>query len=112
MNYQTFKPDINGIIKSFNGMIRYCCNNQNGIFVFPRAAAALGITDEAVELLLDMFEEAGIIKINSREENLYKIETISGNEIHNITETSKYEEFAELMDNINEYKNSFMKMEI
>ncbi len=112
MNYQNFKPDINGIIKSFNGMIRYCCNNQNGIFVLPRAAAALGITDEAVELLLDMFEEAGIIKINSREENLYKIETISGNEIHNITEASKYEEFAELMDNINEYKNSFMKMEI
>ena len=112
MNYQNFKPDINGVIKNFNGMIRYCCNNQNGVFVLPRAAAALGITDEVTELLLDMFEEAGMIKINSRAEDLYKIESVSGNEIHNITKTSKYEEFTELMDTINEYKNSFMKMEI
>jgi len=112
MNYQNFKPDISGIIKSFNGMIKYCCNNQNGVFVITRAAAALGITDEVTELLLDMFAESGIIKINSREEDLYKIEAVSGSEIHNITETAKYEEFTELMNTINEYKNSFMKIEI
>lgn len=112
MNYQNFKPDINGIIKSFNGMIKYCCNNQKGIFVITRAAAALGITDDVTELLLDMFAESGIIKISSREEDLYKIEAISGNGIHNITETSKYEEFTELMNIINEYKNNFMKIEI
>ena len=94
------------------GNVRTFFKNQNGVFILTRAAAALGITDEIIELLLDMFAESGIIKINSREEDLYKIEAVSGKEIQNIAETSKYEEFTELMNTINEYKNSFMKIEI
>lgn len=109
MNYQCFRPDTNGIMKNFASMIRYCCNNQCGGFVVPRASAALGITDEVTELLLEIFSDSGMIKIVSREENLYKIELKGNIDLTQLTTTVKYEEFVELMNTINEYKNSFMK---
>lgn len=110
MNYQNFSPDTSGIIKNFAGMIRYSCNNHDGEFVLNRSAAALGITEEISELLLEIFADAGMIAIKSREENLYKIEFINNPDFSKVTESIKYEEFIELMNTVNEYKNSFMNI--
>ena len=112
MNYQNFRPDISGIIKNFASMIRYCCNNQGGGFVLARAAAALGITEEVTELLLELFADSGMIIIKSRGEDLYNIEFINHSDFSKITESIKYEEFVELMNTINDYKSSFMKIEL
>ena len=100
------------ILKSFASMIRYCCNNLEGNFIFSRAASALGITDEIVEILLEMFQEAGMIKILDRAENSYKIEFVSGIELSKTLHSIKYAEFVELMNTINDYKNKFMKIEL
>jgi len=112
MNYQSYTPDITGILKTFSSMIRYCCNNQEGNFVLERAAAALGITEDATEILLELFSDTGMIMITNREEKFYKIELNNNNNPAKITENIKYEEFAEMMNNINDYKNSFMKIEL
>ena len=112
MNYQNYKPDTSGILKDFASMIRYCCNNQEGLFALDRAAAALGITDEIVETLLDMFAESGIIKITNRAEEAYDIEMLESIGLDKVTGSVKYEEFAELMNTINDYKNSFMKIDL
>ena len=66
MNYQNYKPDEEGILKTFASMIRYACNNLEGNFVLVRAAAALGITEEAVETLLDLYNDCGMVKILAR----------------------------------------------
>jgi len=112
MNYQNFHPDINGIIKTFASMIRYCCNNQDGKFIFSRGAAALGITEEVTELLLELFADIKMIIIKSNEDNFSEIELLNNPDMTKITESLKYEEFAELMNTINDYKNSFMKIEL
>ena len=112
MNYQILKPDENIILKTFASMIRYCCNNQNGIFSLERAAAALGITEETVEILLEMFSEAGMIRIKNRDELSYEIELLEAADLIHVINTYKHEEFAELMNTINDYKNGFMKKDI
>lgn len=112
MNYQNYTPDISGTIKNFASMIRYCCNNQNGCFAISRAAAALGITDETVELLLEIYADAGMIRIKSKDEDKYQIEFINNIDIKKVTGGIKYEEYAELMNTINDYKNSFMSIEL
>lgn len=112
MNYQIIKPDENIILKTFASMIRYCCNNQNGIFSLERAAAALGITEETVEILLEMFSEAGMIRIKNRDELSYEIELLEAVDLIHVINTYKHEEFAELMNTINDYKNGFMKKDI
>lgn len=112
MNYENYIPDTTGMLKNFSSMIRYCCNNQDGIFVLERAAAALGVTEEIVETLLELFSDAGMIKINERNEDSYSIEYIDNADMAKITNSVKYEEFIELMNTINDYKNSFMKIEL
>ena len=112
MNYQTYRIDINSILKTFAGMIKYSCNNQGGKFDIERASAAIGVTEEVSELLLELFADSGMIKIKSNEENIYQIDMCGNANFEKITGTVKYEEFVELMNTINDYKNSFMKIEL
>ena len=112
MNYQNFNTDEEGIIKIFSGMIRHSCNNLNGDFVLERAAAALGITEEIVETLLEIFKETGMIKILSRNENIYTIEFLESIELSKTLHTVKYAEFSELMNTLKDYKNSFMSADL
>ena len=112
MNYTSYKPDVSGIIKNFTGMLKFCVNNQEGRFVLARGAAALGVTEEVIELLLELFADAGIISINAREENFYCIALNNNKDMSNLTISTKYEEYVELMNTINDYKNSFMTVEL
>ena len=112
MNYKNYLPDIAGTLKTFASMIRYCVNNQNGLFSIERASAALGITNEITEILLEIFAASKMIKINETAEEYYKIEFIENISLDKISGTVKYEEFVELMNTINDYKNSFMKIEL
>ncbi len=112
MNYQYLKTDFAEIIKNFSGMVRYCCNNQEGVFVLDRAGAALGVTEEIIETLLELFSESGMIKITERNEISYKIEFLDNADMPKINGTVKYEEFIELMNSITDYKLSFMEIEL
>ena len=112
MNYENNKTDEEGILKNFSGMIKYACHNYDGDFTLIRAASALGVTEEVVETLLEIFEDSGMIKILQRGENTYKITFISGIEISKALHSVKYQEFLELMNSINNYKNSFMTLEV
>ena len=93
-------------------MIRYCCNNLEGNFSLIRGASALGLTEEVVETLLDVYEECGMIKIDSRESDSYKIHFESGVEFSKALHTPKYAEFVELLNTINDYKNKFMTIDL
>ena len=112
MTYQNFKTDEEALLKAFASMIRYACNNLNGHFIFERAAAALGITEEIAELLLDIFAECGMIKILDLDNEACNIVFKEGIELSKAAQTSKYQEFTELMDSVNDYKNSFMKIDL
>ena len=93
-------------------MIRYACNNLEGKFVLKRGACALGITEEVVETLLEVFADSGMIKIDTRAEDFYTISLLEAVELSKALHTMKYAEFVELMNTINDYKNSFMTIEI
>ncbi len=111
MNYQNYKTDEENILKSFASMVRYCCNNLEGNFSLIRGASALGLTEEVIETLLDVYEECGMIKIDSRDSDSYKIRFESGVEFSKALHTPKYAEFMELLNTINEYKNKFMTID-
>ena len=72
LHYMYYQPQVSqeDILKMFSGMIKYTCNNLEGNFVIGRASAALGLTDEIVMTLLEIFKDSGMIKILSRDEVL------------------------------------------
>ena len=53
-----------------------------------------------------------MIKILSSNADQYKIEFLNGIELTKAQQTPKYEEFIELMNTINRYKNSFMTIDL
>ena len=112
MNYNQKLHDEEYILKTFSGMIKYTCTTLNGQFNLTRAAAALGVTNDVVETLLEMFEDAQMIRINNRDENIFTIDFINSVELSKILHTAKYKEYIGLMKSINEYKNNFMTTEI
>ena len=112
MHYQKFKPDEEAILKTFSGMIKYTCNTLDGSFDLTRAAAALGLTEEISECLLEIFEEVGMIKIKDRLENKYEISFVSTVELSKALQTPKYAEFVELLNTVNDYKNKFMTADL
>ena len=112
MNYTPQKNNEEDILKTFSGMIRYTCNNLNGEFSLSRASSAIGVTNIVIETLLEMFEDAGMIKIKERKENSFVIEFINTVELSKAIQTIKYAEFIELMNTINDYKNKFMTVSL
>ena len=112
MNYQNYKINEEELLKAFASMIRYADNKLGGQIVLSRAAAKLGITDEAVEIMLEIFQDCGMIKILVREENSYNISVVKSPELSKVFETPRYAEFSEIMNNINDYKNKFMTKEL
>ena len=93
-------------------MLRYTCNTLNGDFNITRAAAALGLTNAATETLLEIFEDAGMIKINGFKEDIFTIHFVNTVELSKAVQNVKYKDFTEQLKSINEYKNSFMTKEI
>lgn len=112
MNYQNYQAGEELILKSFASMIRYSCNNLDGRFVLLRAASALGVTEEIIEVLLEVFEATGMIKILLRGEEEYKIKFLEGIEISKALHTQKYAELVELLNTIKDYKNKFMYIDL
>jgi NRPS condensation-like uncharacterized protein len=99
-------------MKTFASMIRYSINNLEGKFNLARGASALGVSEEVVEILLDIFQEAGMIKITEREADFYNIELLSEISLSKAIQATKYAEFIELMNTINDYKNKFMTIDL
>ena len=116
IHYMSYTPNIGNnyesMLKTFSGMIRYTCNNLNGDFNLERAASALGITNAAVETMLEMFEDSGMVKIIDRKEECFKVDFIGTVESSKTLHTQKYAEFVELMNTVNDYKNKFMTADL
>ena len=112
MNYQNYKIDIELLLKTFASMIRYSCNNLEGKFILVRGASALGISEEVIEILLEIFQDAGMINIKIREQDFYQIDLKSEISLADTLHVQKYAEFVELMNTINDYKNKFMSVDL
>ena len=77
-----------------------------------RGAVALGLTEESIETLLEIFEDSKNINIISKNSNEYKIKMNNEIILSQALISPKYSEFVENLNTINEYKNKFMQKEL
>jgi len=112
MYYQIYNTDYSLLFKTFTGMIKYAANNLDGKIELERASARLGITNDAVESMLSLFEECNCIKITDSNEDFYQIQFLNVTEVSKLMQNPRFAEFAEIMNTIKDYKNSFMQKEL
>lgn len=112
MNYMPAKLDEKELLKTFSAMIKFTCNNKDGMFNLLNCAGFLGLTKEVVESLLEVFEQAGMIEIKNAGEVDYKIEFTNAIELPKALHTIAYKDFLEQYKLIEGFRLTLIKDEL
>ncbi len=90
MNYEPKILDEQDFLKTFNGMLRFAAHKNSGKFELIRCASFLGKSIEIFQLLLDLYEEVGFIKITDKTNAYYSIEFLGIDDISKVLHNEKY----------------------
>ena len=112
MNYEPKFFDEQGLVQTFNGMLKYASHSNNGKLGLIRCVSYLGKSIEVVEKLLNLFEECNIIKIKDKNKDFYTLEYLGGDlsvvlnhpkfvEIYNISEECEMFQHSLMEDDLN-----------
>lgn len=112
MNYSVVKLDEKELLKTFSAMIKFTCNNKDGVFNLLNCASFLGLTPEVVESLLEVFEQAEMIKIENAGELDYKIKFTNAIELPKALHTIAYKDFLELYKLVEDFRLELIKEEL
>jgi single-stranded-DNA-specific exonuclease len=109
MNYEPKILDEEEFLKIFNGMLKYASNNLNGKIELVRCASALGKSVQVIEMLLDLYEEVGFIKISEKNSTFYIVEFIGIDDFAKILHSKKYSQIYELVMECEEFQKSLLE---
>ena len=107
MNYK-IDENLENYIKQINGMIKYCANKLNGNIDLSRFSSALGVSENFIQITLEILENINSIKIL----DIDKMEYIQPFNYDDFKTDSMFEVLKEEFENIINYKKSFLNCEI
>ena len=107
MNYK-IDENLENYIKQINGMIKYCANKMEGIVDLTRLSQALGVSENFVQITLEILENIGAIEIL----DINKLRYIKSFEYETFKNDTMFELLKEEFDNIINYKKSLLNCEI
>ena len=82
MEYNSMPIKVENFVKTLSGMIKFVCNNKEGIFDITGASSFLAVNNIAITTILDIFNENNIIKIIDANENECKLELGTKTDLH------------------------------
>ena len=112
LHFMSYEPKIfdeHELLKVFNGMLKYASNNNNGKFELVRCASFLGKSVKIFEMLLNLYEELGFIKIKDKNSAFYTIEFMGINDITKILNSPKYAQIFELILECEDFQKSLLE---
>lgn len=112
MNYEIKYFDETEFLKTFHGMLKFASNNNGGKVEILRCASHLGKSVKLIELMFDLFEESGFIKILERSKDFYKINFIGTADIDKILHNSKYALILDMAEECEHFQKSLLEDEI
>ena len=104
------KFDEQYILKTFSGMVKYVCNNKDGIFNIEQAASFLAVTNECIDILMQIFNECRMISIKESNEEFYTISFLNNIELAQVLHSSKFNDFKEELIFIAKFKENMLNM--
>ena len=109
MKYEPKIFDESEILKMFAGMLKYASHNNGGKVEIVRCASALGKSTQVISMLMDLFEEAGFIKINEKNSAFYMIEFLGIDDISKVMDNPKFAQVYELSLECEEFQKSLLE---
>jgi len=101
------KLEVIDFIKTISGMLKYTSSHNNGEFNITKSLAFLSVTSDALDICMNLLDEAGVIKIKNQTEDTYLIEFLQSKAISDIMNTEKYTELENELSEINKFREEF-----
>ena len=112
MNYDIKYFEEKEFLKTCAGMLKYACNNNGGKVELKRCSSFLGKPVRVFELLFDMFEDIGMIKIKEKHPDYYLIEYIGNFDPAKLLHEKQYNEMMDLIDESEAFQKNLMEDEL
>lgn len=109
MNYEPKILDEQDFLKTFNGMLRFAAHNNNGKIELIRCASFLGKSIEIFQLLLDLYEEVGFIKITDKTDSYYCIDFLGIDDISKVLHNEKYSQIFDKIIECEAFQKSLLE---
>lgn len=111
MNYST-KRSIEEYLKTVSGMIKFVCNNKEGVFDLNNSSVFLGVTKELIEYTLELLSEANVVKISQKQDFCYILNGFSHTSSIKFKSLSSYALFLQEYTYITDFKTSCQTSDI
>ena len=112
MNYEIKYFDETEFLKTFAGMLKFAAHNNDGRVELLRCASHLGKSFKIIELMFELFEEAGFIKITKKNKDYYKIEFSGISDLQKILHSSKYALVSDMAEECELFQKSMLEDDI
>lgn len=112
MNYDIKYFDEKEFLKTCVGMLKFAHNNNAGKVELKRCSSFLGKPVRVFELLFDMFEDIGLIKITEKHPDFYRIEFLGNAEISKVLHETQYNEMIDLIDESEAFQKNLLEDEL
>ncbi len=109
MNYEPKVLDEQDFLKTFNGMLRFAAHNNNGKIELIRCASFLGKSVEIFQMLLELYEETGFIKILEENSSYYIIEFLGIDDISKVLHSVKYSQIFDMILECEDFQKSLLE---
>lgn len=107
MNYK-INENLESYIKQINGMIKYCANKLNGTIELSRFSSALGVSENFIQITLEILENVNSIQIL----DIDKIQYIKPFNYEEFKNDTMFEILKEEFDLIINYKKTLLTCDI
>lgn len=101
MEYNVMPLKIEDFVKTISGMVKFVCNNKNGLFDITGASSFLAVNNIAITTILDILNENNIIKILNSNEKECQLELGENKDLHNCLT----EDIKSILEDIYEFKH-------
>ena len=100
--------NLENYIKQVNGMIKYATNHLDGNIELVRFSRALGVSENFIQIVLEILEDIGSIEII----DINKIKYLKPFSYDNFKQSSMFEVLNDEFENIIEFKKTLLNCDI
>ena len=109
MNYEPKVLDEQEFLKTFTGMLKFASHSNDGKVELIRCSSFLGKSVKVFEMLLDLYEQVGFIRILDKNSAFYTIEFLGVDDVSKVLHSDRYAQIFELIIECEQFQRSLLE---
>lgn len=112
MNFEREEISVDTLITKTAGMLKYALTNLNGNADIARMSDALGVSKEATEFVLELFESENTVEFEHSDEHTFIIKKLNPSELSKLKQNEITKELKTILEKESEFKKEWFNSDI